>query len=235
MADKSVDLGASNLFSLGANFKAQNSSSPHERTPATVIDADGDVACESMIDNMTTYSNSFGYCNDTPDIKTDLGANLTAFGTVADSKMLDEIVINFERGAQATVDVTGHNHDNNAHASTDAGVSDVSAAVPASAGFGVPAFGVTVGSDATPISATLTINWRNHVDENDADGEHWSGKNTGPQATLSLEFLGLPTSQTVAALESDMTGWTIDTNGPADDNSQLDRFLLTAHQNFSIT
>ena len=31
MADKSVDLGATNLFSLGANFHSQDSGSIHER------------------------------------------------------------------------------------------------------------------------------------------------------------------------------------------------------------
>ena len=235
MADKSVDLGASNLVSLGANFKAQNSASPHSRTPATVIDADGSVACETMTGGITNYTNSFGYCNDTPNIKTDLAANLTAFGTVVDSKMIEEIAIAFEKGVQATVDVTSHNHDDNAHAGTDAGVADVSAAVPASSGFGCPDFGITLGTDATVISASLTINWRTHVDEDGADGGHWAGKNLGPQATVSIEILGLPTSQTEAALETAMTGWTMDSVGPADDNATLDRFMITAHQYFSMT
>jgi len=234
MADKSVALGASNLFSLGANFHAQSSESPHQRDASNMMDADGNNQCETMINNRTDYSNSFSYCNASPNIKTDLGAVLTAWGTILDSKAPDSMTINFALGAYATVDITGHNHDNNEHTSTGLGVSNVSAAVPASAGFGVPSFGLTVGANSTPISASITIS-HNHIDENDANGEHWVGINTTFRAEMSLELLGLPTSQTVAAIETDLAGWTVDTNGPADGNQELDRFVITAHRFFDKT
>jgi len=118
---------------------------------------------------------------------------------------------------------------------TDAGVSDMSDALAASEGFGVPDWGITLGDNATPISATLSFSFVNHIDENDVDGEHWSGTNTTPKAELSIELLGIPTSVTVAALETDMTGWTVLTNGPADDNQALDRFLITAERYFTLT
>lgn len=234
MADKSVNIGGTNLFSLGANFHSKNSSSIHGRDPSNINDASGNVECETMINNRTDYSDSYDYCNATPDIKTDLGAVLTAFGTVLDSKQPTGLVINFNEGAYASVDITGHNHDNNAHASTTQGVADVSGAVPASAGFGVPDFGLTLGTDATPISASITIGL-NHVDANDANGEHWVGKNITYRADLTMELLGLPTSQTVAAIESDLTGWTVDTNGPSDSNSEFDKFAITAHRFFDLT
>jgi len=107
MTDKVVAVEASNLFNLGANFKVQNSASPHSQDNNTVLDADGDVACSNQNNSITNYDNSFGYCNDTPDIKSDLGAILTAFGTILDSKMLDELTINFEKGLQATGDLSG--------------------------------------------------------------------------------------------------------------------------------
>lgn len=234
MADKSVDLGGSNLFGLGANFHAQSSESPHQRDASNILDASGNVECETMINNRTEYTNNFAYCNATPDIKTDLATILTTFGAVADSKLQTATTINFSAGEYATVDITGHNHDNNAHSASVAGVADVSAAVPAGAGFGVPDFGLTVGADSTPISASIAFSL-NHIDENDANGEHWVGKNTTVRAELNLELLGLPTSQTVAAIETDLTGWTVDTNGPADGNQELDRFIITAHRHFDLT
>ena len=235
MADKSVNLGGSDLFSLGAtNFSPQTSESPHQRDAANIMDAVGNVECETMINNRTEYTNNFAYCNAVPAIGTDLGTILTTFGAVADSKLVTAVTINFTSGAYATVDITGHNHDNNAHASSDAGVANVSSAVPSGAGFGVPDYGLTVGTDSTPISSTLSFSL-NHIDEPDAAGEHLVGKNTTVRVEMSLELLGVPTSVTVAAIESDLTGWTVDTNGGADGNQQLDTFNITAHRHYDLT
>jgi len=231
MADKVVDLGGSNLFGLSANFHAQSSESPHSRSMANMLDGAGNVQCETGVDNLTNYSNSFAYCNATPNIKTDLGTLLTKWGAVADSKAPTSMTINFSAGEYATVDISGHNHDNNAHAWTTTDYADVSGSVPASAGFGVPTFGLVVGDNATPISASLAYSM-NHIDEPDANGEHWVGKNTTFRVELNLETLGLPTSQTVAAIETALSGWTVDTNGPADGNQELDRFIITAHRHY---
>lgn len=234
MADKSVDMQATDLFAFGAQFNPQSSASPHSRDESNILDADGNNECETMINNMTNYTNSLAYCNATPDIKTDLGTHLTTFAGVFDSKLLDSLTINFEAGAYATVDAAGHNHDNNAHADgSSLGRADVSAAVPASAGFGVPDFGLTLGTNATPISASLVFAG-NHIDQNDADGEHWVGKTTNIRADLTLDIEGLPTSQTVAAIESDLTGWTVNTNGGIDSNQEFDTFSIAAHRYFDI-
>lgn len=234
MADKSVNIGASNLFGAGANFFAQTSESPHQRDSASILSASGDTACETMVNNMTNYSGNYAYCNATPAIGADLGTLLSAFGSVADSKLVTALNINFTAGQYATIDITGHNHDNNPHTLSVSGVSDVSSAVPAGAGFGVPSYGLTVGADSTPISSSLSFSL-NHIDENDADGEHWVGTNTTFRAELSLELLGLPTSVTVAAIETDLTGWTVDTNGGSDGNQELDHFTITAHRFFDLT
>ena len=234
MADKSVSIGASNLFGAGANFFAQTSESPHQRDMANMLDASGNVECETGINNRTEYSGNYAYCNATPAIGTDLATLVSTFGAVADSKLVTALNINFTAGQYATVDITGHNHDSNPHTASVAGVSDVSTAVPASAGFGVPDFGITLGTDSTPISASLSFSL-NHIDENDADGEHWVGTNTTPRAELSMEFLGLPTSVTVAAIETDLgAGWLVDSNGASDGNQELDHFTLTAHKHFDL-
>jgi len=235
MADKSVSIGGSSLFAANATyFFPQSSESPHQRDAANMLDGSGNVQCETMINNRTEYTNSYAYCNGTPAIGTDLSTLLSAFGAVADSKLQTALTINFTAGAYATVDITGHNHDNNEHTLSVSGVADVSGAVPASSGFGVPSYGLTVGADSTPISSTLSFSL-NHIDENDADGEHWVGTNTTVRAELTLELLGLPTSQTVAAIEGDLTDWTVDTNGGTDGNQELDHFIITAHQHFDLT
>ena len=235
MTDKSVDIGGSDLFSLGTTqFHVQTSNSPHGRDASGMLDASGNNECETMINNMTNYSANYAYCNETSDIKTDLGTSLTAFGTVLDSKLPTALNIQFAFGEYATLDYTGHNHDDNEHVTTVCGIADVSDAVPASAGFGVPDFGLTVGDNATPISASISVSY-NHIDAPGADGEHWVGTNTTFRAEMSLELLGIPTSITVAAIETDLSGWTVDTNGGNDGNQELDHFTITAHRFFDLT
>ncbi len=237
MADKSVDLGGSNLFAANAAyFFPQSSSSPHERDMANMLSASGDIQCETGVNNRSSYTNTYAYCNSTPAIHTDLATLLSTFGAVADSKLVTALTINFTAGQYATVDITGHNHDDNEHTASVAGVANVTSIVPAGSGFGVPAaaFGVVLGTNSTPISATLAFSL-NHIDELDSTGEHWVGKNTTVRAELSLELLGIPTSTTVAALEAGMTGWTVDSNGGTDGNQELDHFVITAHQNVDLT
>ncbi len=178
--------------------------------------------------------NPWSYCNATPDIKADFATFLTQFGDVQNSKIVTQIVINFTAGQYATGDVTGHNHDTNSHAAgIPVGYTDASTAVPASAGFGVPDFGLTLGTDASPTSATLTLTM-DHRDTPGQDGEHWVGKNITPTVELTMEIEGIPTSQTAAAIESDLTGWTVDSFGPSDGNQAFDTYALSAHRYFDL-
>ena len=110
MAAPSNTMEATNLFGLGANFNPQTSNADLREDAANIMDATGNIECETMVNERTEYSNSFAYCNGTPDIKTDLATLLTKFGDVHDSKKVDTLTINFEKGQYATVDIAGHNH-----------------------------------------------------------------------------------------------------------------------------
>jgi hypothetical protein len=227
MADAVVDLAATDVFALGGNFHAQRSSSIHSEQPAQVLDALGNSQCETMIDAKTDYEADYEYCNVSPAIGTDLGAFLTSFGAVSDGKLVTSLEIGFSAGKQATVKLKGHNHDTNAHA-TGTGVANVSEAVPATSGFGVPTFaGVTTGTVSTPIEATLTFEM-NHVDKVGSAGTHFVGKNITPKATLTVKYQGVP------SVAQPMTGWTTDTYGPADDNKDFDTYIVTAHRYFDL-
>lgn len=234
MSDKVVDMLATDLFALASEFSEQSSSSIISSERSNIMDPSGNIECETITNEKTDYQNSYAYCNATPDIATDLSAALTEFGNVVSSKIVTELSITFEAGKYATVEIAGHNHTANAHAAgISIGYADVSAAVPAAAGFGVPTFGVTVGSNATPIRASIRFSM-NHIDKADTAGGHWVGKNTTPTAELSMEFEGMPTSQTRAALETDLTGWTVDGCGPSDSNQDFDKFAVTAHRYFDL-
>jgi len=217
-----VGFEASDLFALGANFHEQSSNSITVETNAFMLDKSRNQECITTgLNTMTNYDNEFAYCNATPDIKTDLGTHATQFGDVFDSKKMTQLVINYTAGEYATVTVNGHQHAENAHAAGFAeGFADVSGAIPASSGFGVPTWtGQTTGADCEFNSATLTFSG-NHVDVVGADGNHFTGKTITIRAELTIEATGTPTTPLP-------TGWNIVSQGPGDSSTAHDTWTGT--------
>ena len=228
-AEPTVAINASNLFSLGANFHAQGSTTRTVLDRAMIQDANGNEECETMINSRDEVTANYDYCNAVPAIGTDLATLLTKFGDVHGGYKVTQLVIEFAAGQYAKVSITGHQHAAATHAAgLPAGYADVSAAVIAGAGFGVPTFtGVTLGTDATPASATITFSM-NHVDVLAADGTHFVGKNLTPTAEISVAYEGVPTTA------QPMTGWTTDSYGGDDSNSEFDKYEVTAHRYFDL-
>lgn len=244
MADATIDLLASNLFSLHANFKTTASTTGAPLTNASAMDEKGNVACQRNIADMTNYTQNAVYCGS--DFIADLGTFLTKFGDVQGSKVVTALNINMTAAGYVTVDITGHNHGTNAHAAgLTMGYSDVSDFLPhevgeafvAWDGFGVPDFGITLGDNASPVSASVSFSM-DHKDVNDEAGAHLVGKNITPRCELKMDFAGIPTSNTAALLEADFGGNTsdmlvplVDSVDSSDSNSDFDTFAFTAHAN----
>ena len=254
MADATIDLQASNLFSLHSNFKTSSSGTSVQSNNVTVMDESGNVSCETNIFDITNYTQSAGYCG--TDFLTDLGTFATQFGTVQGSKIVTGVSISMSAGEYCTIDVEGHNHDENAHAAgLSIGYADVSDFLPHEVGeafagwngFGVPDFGITLGDNASPISATVSFAI-NHVDQIDEAGDHLVGKNITPRCELSMDFSGIPTSLSGADSDavkaalladfqgntSDMLGAICDTYDKNDGNSEFDSSTFTAHAHASL-
>ena len=245
MADASINLQASNLFSLNAAFKTQSSGTNEVTTNVTVIDETGNVSCERNLEDITNYSQSAGYCGS--DFVGNFGTFLTTFGEIQNSKAVTGITINMTAGEYCTVDIEGHNHGAKEHASVfdNANMSVyfvAGAGFTTWDGFGVPDFGVTLGA-ASPSSATVTLSL-NHIDQIDEAGAHLVGTNTTPRFELSMDFSGVPTSNTIALLETDFAAITVgtddwddvlvDTIDSGDSNSDFDTFAFTAHGHVDI-
>jgi hypothetical protein len=252
MADAAIDLVASNLFGMNAAFKSTNSTTSVKTTNVQAMDERGNVACQRNVGEQTDFTQSAVYCGS--DFVGDLAAFLTQFGNVQDSKIITGLTINMTAAGYVTVEVTGHNHGENAHAAgLSIGYADVSDFLPHAAavveppksaepfyawnGFGVPDFGITLGSNASPASATVSFTM-NHIDTNDENGDHLVGKNTNPRCELKMDFEGIPTSNTAtlieadfAALAGDMLNALVDNADKSDANSAFDTFSFTAHAN----
>lgn len=244
MADATIDLQASNLFSLHANFKTTGSTTSVPLTTAAANDELGNVACQRNIADMTNYTQNAVYCGS--DFITDLGTFLTKFGDVQGSKVVAGLNINMTAAGYVTVDITGHNHGTNAHAAgLTMGYADVSDFLPHEVGeafaswdgFGVPDFGITLGDNASPSSASVSFSM-DHKDAQDEEGAHLVGKNITPRCELSMDFQGIPTSNTATLLEADFGALTndmlvplVDSVDSSDSNADFDTFSFTAHAN----
>lgn len=248
MADAVIDLQATNLFGLHASFNTQNSSIDQGSENPSTNDESGNVSCQRIIGLINNLSQSATYCGS--DFVADFGTFLTQFGNVQNGALVTQITINMTAGDYATVEITGHQHVVNPHvAGLAVGYADVSDFLPHDPvgeafdgwdGFGVPDFGVTVGADASPSSATVTFTM-NHVDTNDENGDHLVGKNITPRCELSMDFEGTPTSNTSAAIKTDLESNSegmllplVDSVTQSDSNSEFDTFAFTAHANTDL-
>ena len=247
MADATVDLQATNLFGLSANFNTSASTTNVVETNFAVNDEVGNVECQRNIADITNYTQSATYCGS--DFVGDLGTFLTKFGDFQTIGVVTGLTINMTASGYVTLDITGHQHAENAHAAgLTLGYADVSDFLPhevgeafeAWDGFGVPDFGITVGSNSSPSSATVTFSM-NHVDQIDEDGDHLVGKNITPRCELSMDFIGVPTSNTSALLETDFDGNTndmlsplVDSTDTNDSNADFDTFAFTCHANTDL-
>jgi len=217
MADKDIDLQASNIFDVAENFQTQSSGSSGASNNVTAMDEKGYVVCESVIYDISSYTQELKYCGsdflgDFVDGRTVPVSFLENFGCTFGGKVVTGITISMTAGEKCSVSIEGHNHGQNEHdagatpqsgGATRAqalalGIADVSDFMPHETGeafkdwdgFGVPNFGITQG-DSTPKSATVTFGF-NHVDEIDETGKHLVGKNITPKCDLTMDFGGIP-------------------------------------------
>lgn len=232
MADANIDLRGKNLFGLGANFKTKSGDTNVASNTARAFGNTGKSIQSARFGDTTTYQQVANYCGS--DLSTDLGTLATDFGDVVDDGdddiVLTALSINYSASGYPQITFSGHNHGSNAHTSMT-NTKDISAAIPA-AGFGVPDFDVTTGTDASPISAGLTFNIE-HFDVDDADGTHLHGANTEKVTyNLNVDYSGIPTSDTQTALETDLSGVTgFDILVPSTDRNETNADF----QSFSFT
>ena len=228
-----VAINATDHFGLGANFHPQSSSANTVDERRNNKDENGNFECETMTGTRVEYSTTFSYCNATPDIATDLGAALTAFGYVLSSggatadMFVNSLSISFRDGEYAEVTMNGVAYSDGTMPSATTGlVSNVSAAVPSSAGFGTPTLaGVTLGTDAAAPSLTINISC-NHVMSTDGAGDFFVANQISFTAEADAEYVGVPTSYTAP------TGWTADNYSTNDSNESHDTVSWSGHRYF---
>jgi len=193
MAEVPQVIASTDFYSLGLTFGMNSATETPFQSFATAFDGNGDYLCSSEYDDGINYANSAKYCGGaSPDIVTALGVMLSTFGVLANGKQPTKLDIGFEAGIQATVDIDGHQHSDNPHATLN--TFDCAGVIPAASGSGVPILIVAAGT-ASPVNATVSFEIE-HVDKPGADGTHFEGQNMRCHVTLSVDYAGQPTSIT---------------------------------------
>ena len=112
MTDQSVDLQASDVFGLGGSFIAQSSTIATSLDYASMLKANGDwEKWSSTFNQLDEVTVTYKYNSDTG-----LGAALPEVGSISNSYCITEISVETVYNDYPTITVTGHNHDENAHA-----------------------------------------------------------------------------------------------------------------------
>jgi len=218
---------ATDLFAIGVNASVQSSRTSETRERSETLSSIGDIACESDAYNITTeYSADYEVCSGNTVVAA-LGAALTAFGAVKDSKLITAVEVSLSNKAHPSFSITGHNHAVAPHTTGERDY-DVSLAIAAQDGSGItmPMMvgnkQISVGVNSSVTDVTFSVELQ-HMETEGADGNHFDGENRTCRVDVSITGIGV---------ENDITfgsDWAVDDNENTDSNQDSDQFTTGAH------
>jgi hypothetical protein len=189
MADATITFGASQVFGDLSGWSEQNTSLNKTSQRASVLGLTGNEVAGKLYDEKTEASASYQANVDgsAPSLPANIGALLNS------AYILTGISVSTNWNAHVSMDLTGHNHTDNAHAASPA-LNSVAHSITLTDGFGSTDFlGGTAGDNASVESSTIEITCQ-HEDKNQGDGKHLVGENYNPMITTTVTWTGEPTS-----------------------------------------
>lgn len=217
MAEPSINFGTSSKFGTLSGLVAQDANPTISKQLARSLDEDGDEAAAKTYDEKTEVTQNFKSSSaSAPTLPAKIGAK-------AGDYILTGINISTNWNDFAQVSLTGHNHTENAHADT---LRQAAHGITLSAGFGANEFlGATAGS-AVLQSSTCNIVCQ-HVDANDADGDHSHGQNYDAVITVTETWQGVPTTNAGS-------GWTVTNVATNETNTNFVTTVVTAQKSVAL-
>jgi hypothetical protein len=196
MAEKAVGgPQASDIFSLGGNYHAQNSDGDTTTSIVTAADDVGDVIATDTHGTMTSKTCNYVYNSTTPmwdgDSTNAAHKTLPRPGQFKGTFLITQVDVSYSATARPTLTVTGHNHAVNAH-DTDGATYTPTIDIPG--GFGCPGLFANTDTDGSsaPQSEAYSIMCE-HVEADNGSGNHIAGANYGGKETYAPEYVGTPT------------------------------------------
>jgi len=237
MPDAKVKFGAKNIFGLDpTKFDVMSSSENKTHEFAESQDFQGDLSLACPYNDQIAQQASYKY--KVPTASTDLIADVNAIGLrlgrFIGQGVITAIEFTFSNTEQLTVNITGHQHDTlnggKAHDATDLlaewdlDLANIISSIPDC--MGVPGGGVFSNDNPEATMNSLTLSFAcDHADENDNQGQHFTGNNGNGRVTASATFVGEPNITTPA-------GWyvTEEPTGPTTGNSGFYTTSISAYK-----
>lgn len=209
MSETAIDFGATGGFGAFTGWELVNDAPNAQHDRVSVAGSEGDEVAHKLYNGRTEYTSTYNCKADTNTVPAKLGG-------LFNSRILTNIVITTSNSAGATMVLTGHNHDDAAHADT---LKTVEHGITCPKFFGAVDFLDGEGAEGSDlVSGTITISCQ-HNDRLDANGNHLVGESFGASMTASTTWTGPVTTKAdtpwdVTATETpnantDFTGTTV--------------------------
>ncbi len=205
----SGDLGATDLFSLGAGFNAQSSDVDNNRDIVEVLAADGDIACHTPFNTVVTATAEYEVC----------GSQTLAItlGGLVNGYLVQSVELTHEAGSAPTVTVEGVAYDGGEQP-THRNEYAISQAVNIALVSGLIDTGLDAGAEAT----SVTFRWECQITVGTgSDGQVSFAVTRTPK--LMYEEAGQGTA-TSAPSDSSDTALILENYKNSDRNQELDTY-----------
>lgn len=220
MSDKSNVFGSgTNGFGAQAGWALQDPDANLQKDRANALDNLGNEAASKLYNTRTEVTSSYKAIADSATIPPKLGALVNGY-------VLTKIEVTTTAEDFATMTLTGHNHGQNAHDSTTGQL--FTHGITLTTAFGAQSF--IGGADTTAAAAvqsgsiTMTVD---HVDVNDAVGEHLSGKSHNGR----LEGTSTWTGDLTTNADS---GWDVTSAAEAFSNTGFQQTTVSATKKLTV-
>lgn len=224
MADKAITYGASAGFGAFTGWDLQSANKATASNRATAADDMGDNVASKLYGEKYEVTASYKCNNDTNTIPASIGA---VINNGADDLVLESIEISTSNTDFAMMNLKGHNHTDNAHAT---GLRAGAHGITLAKCFGATDFlGGTAGTDAAPFSGSITISC-SHADKDDEVGDHLVGENYAGQIEARTSWQGVPTVQAAA-----LGGWDVTSSTDGNENTGFQRTEVSGVKNLALT
>lgn len=217
MADKYVDLEATDRFDLGGLFVAQTSSLSSDLSHAKMKKANGDYQKFSDTFNITeTVNVSYEYNADSG-----LSNDLPFIGSIQNGWSITSINVETATGEYPKINIEGHNHSVNPHDAVNQ-LNQYGVTLVIDGALGADDFAglaVTALADACIQSSSYTLSV-NHVDAECGGGDHFVGQQIEGMEAITCNYIGLIGDKT-------LIGWTVTNYGDDDSNADFDTSTIS--------
>jgi len=210
------DLAATDIFSLGAPFHVQSSSTNTQNSITEVLGADGDIKCLTPFNTVVTASADYEVCG-SGTLAVDLGGR-------PDDYIITSVELSHSAGEAPSVSIEGMAFDGGETVTTNE--YSISQAIDIAAVAGE----ITSGLDASAEATEVSYRWECQLTQTiGSDGQVSFAVSRTPKLTYTESGIGTATGTPV------ISGYTLESYENSDSNQETDTYTATFTKELAST